>query len=210
MLARRSILEPGGATMTTKHAVLVLCMLLAAGAVRADTTPKAAGQALPPNTEKTPISPVTVPSSVTSQVYVGEAAPDFELDGSEGRPVRLAKLKGYWLLLVFADRRAELAPLQQIEPRLRKLGVRPYGVCGDKAYTLGSFARQQKLPFVLLADVTGEVSQLYGLYDSRLSQIRPGFVLVSRQGVVRMALLGQALPYDEMLGLVESAVTGQP
>ena len=104
----------------------------------------------------------------------------------------------------------DLAPLHEIEPRLRQLGVKPYGICGDKAYTLVSFARQRQLPFVLLADVTGEVSQLYGLRDSRTLQIRPGFVLINRQGVVRMALLGQALPYDEMLALVESAVTELP
>ena len=136
-------------------------------------------------------------------------APPLQVDFTlNGRPVRLARLKGYWLLLVFADRRADLAPLHEIEPRLRRLGVKPYGICGDKAHTLRSFARQRQLPFVLLADVSGEVSQLYGLRDFRTGQIRPGFALINRQGVVRMALLGEALPYDEMLGLVESAVTG--
>ncbi len=190
-----------------KRALFVLCMMLAVGTARADQTPKAPGQPLPTTDHKGTISPVPVPSTVTSQVYVGETAPDFELDGSEGRPVRLAKLKGYWLLVVFADRRTDLAALQEVEPRLRKLGVKPYGICGDKAHTVVSFARQRQLPFVLLADVTGEVSQLYGLRDMRTGQIRPGFVLINRQGVVRMALLGQALPYDEMLGLVESAVT---
>jgi len=190
-----------------KRAVFVLCMMLVAATAGADQTPKAAGQPLPRTEPKLPLTPVPVPSSVTSQVYVGETAPDFELDGSEGRAVRLARLKGYWLLLVFADRRAELAPLQDVEPRLRRLGVKPFGICGDKAHTLASFARQRQLPFVLLADVTGEISQLYGLRDTRAGQIRPGFVLINRQGIVRMALLGQALPYDDMLGLVESAVT---
>lgn len=190
-----------------KRALFVLCILLTAAAAAAAQATKPGPQPVRTPETKTQHSPVPVPSAVTSQVHVGETAPDFELDGSAGRPVRLAKLKGYWLLLVFTDRRADLAPLQEIEPRLRKLGVKPYGICGDKAYTLVSFARQKQLPFVLLADVTGEVSQLYGLHDSRASQIRPGFVLVNRQGVVRMALLGQALPYDEMIGLVESAVT---
>jgi peroxiredoxin len=191
-----------------KRAVFVLCVMLAAGTAMAQAheTPKTPSQPVPTTDPKGTITPVPLPSAVTSQVYVGEAAPDFELDGSEGRPVRLAKLKGYWLLLVFADRRADLVTLQEIEPRLRKLGVKPYGICGDKAHTVTSFARQSQLPFVLLADVTGEVSQLYGLRDTRAGQIRPGFVLVNRQGKVRMALLGEALPYDEMLGLVESAV----
>ena len=192
-----------------KRAVFVLSMLLlAAGWAGADEVAKSPPPPARPGEEKTPISAVPVPANVTSQVYVGEPAPDFELDSSEGRPVRLARLKGYWLLLVFADRRADLAPLQEIEPQLRKLGVKPYGICGDKAHTLQSFVRQRQLPFVLLADVTGEVSQLYGLRDPRTAQIRPGFALINRQGTVRMALLGEALPYDEMLGLVESAVTG--
>lgn len=190
-----------------KRAILVLCMLLVAAAASADQATKPTTPTVRPSDPKRPLQPMPVPTAVTSQVYVGETAPDFELDGSEGRPVRLAKLKGYWLLLVFCDRRTELAPMREIEPRLRKLGVKPYGICGDKAHTLVSFARQQQLPLVLLADVTGEISQLYGLRDPRTAQIRPGFVLINRQGVVRMALLGQALPFDEMLGLVESAVT---
>jgi peroxiredoxin len=193
-----------------RRALCMLCLLLAATTALADEVTKPATPAVRSPDQKGQISPVPVPSAVTSQVYVGEAAPDFELDGSQGRPVRLAKLKGYWLLIVFTDRRAGLAPLREIEPRLRKLGVKPYGICGDKAHTLQSFARQNQLPFVMLADVTGEVSQLYGLHDTHSRQIRPGFVLVNRQGVVRMALLGQALPYDEMLGLVESAVTELP
>ena len=41
-----------------------------------------------------------------------------------------------------------------------------------------------------------------------MRQVRPGFVLIDRQGVVRMALLGQRLPFDEMLALVKSSVTG--
>ena len=86
--------------------------------------------------------------------------------------------------------------------------MKPYGICADKAHVLKAYAERMRLPFVMLSDVTGEISQLYGLYDTRMSQVRPGFALVDRQGVVRMALLGQHIPFDEMLGLVRSAVTG--
>jgi alkyl hydroperoxide reductase subunit AhpC len=64
------------------------------------------------------------------------------------------------------------------------------------------------LPIILLSDVTGEISQLYGLYDTRMRQVRPGFVLIDRQGVVRVALLGQQLPFGEMMALVRSSVIG--
>ena len=38
------------------------------------------------------------------KVFIGDLAPDFELDGSHGVPVKLSRLRGDWLLLVFADR----------------------------------------------------------------------------------------------------------
>ena len=40
-------------------------------------------------------------------------------------------------------------------------------------------------------------------------EARPGFVLVDRTGVVRMALLGQSLPLDETARLVRYALTGE-
>ena len=192
-----------------RRSLFAVVMLLAlAGAARAEESTKPTVPVVPPTTREAPISPVPQESHITSQVYVGEPAPDFELDGSQGRPVRLAHLKGYWVLLVFADRRADLEPLNEIEPDLRRLGVRPYGVCADKAYVLKSYVERQRLPVVLLSDVTGEISQVYGLYDTRMRLVRPGFTLIDPHGVVRMALLGQKIHFDEMLGLVKSAVTG--
>lgn len=188
--------------------IAVVLLLALTGAVRADEANKTKEPVKPPAPGETSLSPVPQESRIASQIYVGEQAPDFELDGSQGRPVRLAHLKGYWLLLVFADRRADLAPLKEIEPDLRRLGVRPYGICADKAHVLRAYVQREQLPIVLLSDVTGEISQVYGLYDTRMRLVRPGFTLIDRQGVVRMALLGQKIPFDEILGLVKSSVTG--
>ena len=191
-----------------RRALFVVVMLLAAVATRAADVPKPSSPAAPSPTRDAPLSPSARESRIASQVYVGEQAPDFELDGSQGQPVRLAHLKGYWILLVFADGRADLSPLRGIEPELRKLGVRPYGICADKAHVLRAYVERQRLPVVLLSDVTGEISQLYGLYDTRMTVVRPGFVLINRQGMVKMALLGQKIPFEDMLGLVRSSVTG--
>jgi len=192
-----------------RRSLFAVVMLLAlAGATRADETNKSKMPVTSPANPENPIAAAPQENRILSQVYVGEQAPDFELDGSQGRPVRLAHLKGYWLLLVFTDRRTDLAPLNGIEPDLRRLGVKPYGICADKAHVLKSYVEREQLPVILLSDVTGEISQLYGLYDTRMRRVRPGFVLIDRQGVVRMALLGQQLPFDEMLALVKSSVTG--
>jgi peroxiredoxin len=192
-----------------RRSLFALVMLLAlTGATRADETSKAKMPVTSPAPQQNPGSPTPQESRIQSQVFVGEQAPGFELDGSQGRPVRLAHLKGYWILLVFADRRTDLTPLKEIEPDLRRLGVKPYGICADKAHVLKSYAEREQLPVILLSDVTGEISQLYGLYDTRMRQVRPGFVLIDRRGVVRVALLGQQLPFKEMLAMVRLSVTG--
>jgi peroxiredoxin len=192
-----------------RRSLFAVVMLLAlAGATHADEPSKSRDPVKSPATPQDPVSSAPQESHIQSQVYVGEQAPGFELDGSQGRPVRLAHLKGYWILLVFADRRTDLTPLKEIEPDLRRLGVKPYGICADKAHVLKSNVEREQLPVVLLSDVTGEICQLYGLYDTRMRQVRPGFVLIDRQGVVRVALLGQQLPFNEMLALVKTSVTG--
>ncbi len=184
--------------------LLVLALAVTAGADEGSKRPPPR----PGGGATTPISPVAQEPRIASQVYIGEPAPDFELDSSTGRPIRLEHLKGYWVLLVFGDTRADVAPLRGKEPELRHLGVKPYGLCADKAHVIRAYAEREDLPFPLLADVTGEISQLYGLYDGRASVIRPGFVLIDRQGLVRMAMLGQRMSWDEMLALVQDSVTG--
>ncbi len=192
-----------------RRSLFAVVMLLAlAGAARADDASKSKAPVMSPTGQQSPVSPTPQENHIQSQVYVGEKAPGFELDGSQGRPVRLSHLKGYWILLVFADRRTELTALKEIEPDLRRLGVKPYGICADKVHALKSHVAREQLPIILLSDITGEISQLYGLYDTRMRQVRPGFVLIDRQGVVRMALLGQRLPFEEMMALVKSSVVG--
>jgi peroxiredoxin len=186
----------------------VVVLLALASASRAGEPSKSREPMASPTASPGPISPAPLASRIQSQVYVGEQAPGFELDGSQGRPVRLAHLKGYWILLVFDDRRTDLALLKEIEPDLRRLGVKPYGICADKAHALKSYAEREQFPITLLSDITGEISQLYGLYDTRMRQVSPGFVLIDRQGVVRMALLGQRLAFDDMMALVRTSVTG--
>ena len=189
-------------------AAVMMTLLALTGVVSATETDKSTPPVKAPSTRDAPLSPVPTETRLQSQVYVGEQAPDFELDGSQGRPVRLAHLKGYWILLVFADRLADLSAFKDIEPDLRRLGVKPYGICADKAHVLKAYVEREQLPVVLLSDLTGEISQIYGLYDTRMRLVRPGFTLIDRYGVVRMALLGQQIPFDELLGLVKSAVTG--
>jgi peroxiredoxin len=91
---------------------------------------------------------------------------------------------------------------------MKPLRVTTLGVCPEKARTLESLAARDSLPILWLADVTGEVSALYGFYDFGSSRILPGFVLMDPQGIVRLSLVGQSVPAEDVARLVRLAVTG--
>jgi len=144
---------------------------------------------------------------ITGRVYIGDLAPDFELDGSRGAPVRLSRLRGDWVLLVFAERRDEFVLLRGIESDMDQLGVRIVGVLHEKARTLDTYVARDSVP-LMLADVTGEVSTIYGLYDSAHRATVPGFLVLDREGTVRIAFVGKHLPPDEIARLTQFAVLG--
>jgi peroxiredoxin len=144
---------------------------------------------------------------MSGRVYTGDLAPDFELDGSRGTRVQLSRLRGDWLLLVFSERREQFVNLRAIQKDMDELGVRVVGVCHEKARTLDNYVDRDNVP-LMLADVTGEVSTMYGLYDSMRRQTVPGFMVLDRDGVVRIAFSGQLLPPEEIARLTHFAVTG--
>ena len=188
-------------------ACLVLMLGAFAGLARAQEEPKAPKPPVVRPHGAPREGPRSVPK-IVGQVYLGEEAPDFELPGSLGDPVKLSLQRGMWTLLVFSDGRAPLIRLRDIAPNLRKLDVRILGVCSEKTHALKSAAVRDSVPFLMLSDVTGEISMLYGLYDYEHSEIRPGFVLLDRKGIVKMALLGQSLPEEQVAELVRFAVGG--
>jgi len=186
----------------------ILCCVLAVPAsalAQSDTRPVPATP--PPAQDAGPTVPHTK-LHVSGEVYIGERAPDFELDASNGHSLLLSSTRGDWVLLVFDDRKESLHDLKAKADEARSLGVKMIGVCDEKAYVLKGWADREQMPFLLLADPTGEISAMYGLYDGERSTTGPGFVLVDRGGIVRMALLGQRLPADDILRLARFAVTG--
>lgn len=150
--------------------------------------------------------PITTRDRIRGSVYTGEVAPDFELPASTGRPMYLSETRPSWTLLVFAERKEGLAPLESIREEMAGLGVKIVGVCDEKAYHLVSYAEKHSFGFPMLADVTGEISALYGLYDVSRRTTEPGFFMLDPEGKVRMALLGQQIRPADMASLAYYAV----
>ncbi|TMQ72343.1 MAG: redoxin domain-containing protein [Candidatus Eisenbacteria bacterium] len=140
-------------------------------------------------------------------VRVGQSAPDFTLTSSAGPDRTLSRLKGDWLVLVFAENREDFAALRAVQERLLDGGTRLYGICKEKPQRLRSYVEEQRLPFEILADDTGEISALYGFYDWERRSTTRGFVVVDRRSVVRLALEGQAPP-DQVADLARFTITG--
>ncbi len=194
-----------------KHVLLTLIpLLLLAGPVPAqapDESKKGLPEQPSPN-PALPVAPAVGEPAIDSDVNIGSKAPDFTMDGSQGRQVRLSDLAGQWAVMVFTDDRAKLKPLGPIDADVRKLGARLYGIAPDAAEALKTYAERERIPFLLLSDLTGEISQLYGMYDFDNDVILPGVVLMDPKGVVRMIVLGPALHGDEVLRLVRHTLLG--
>src|SRR5262249_25955597 len=121
---------------------------------------------------------------------------------------KLSSLRGKWTLLVFADRRGQIAPLRGINPQLASLGAQLVGVCHEKPQALKSLVEKDSLRCVLLADATGQVSAMYGLYDPVHSDAGPGLMILDPGGYLRIALLGKLFPADDILNLARFIITG--
>jgi len=165
----------------------------------------------PPAPTVRPEGGVRPPASqirISSRAYVGEAAPGFELTSATGARVKLSRFRGDRVLLAFADRREAFTPYAAVAESLRAQGVLLVGVCHGSPRSLRLIAERDSLRFQLLSDPTGQVSAVYGAFDFATSKTLPGYVLVSRQGIVRMVVLGQTLPPADLLQFTRYALTG--
>jgi peroxiredoxin Q/BCP len=142
---------------------------------------------------------------VAGHVVIGQPAPTFELDGSQGRPVQLASLRGDWTALIFIPRMSDATHLAGTERALRAANIRLVGVCYERARTVESFVARNQIDWLLLADVTGEVGAMYGVWDTTERGFSPGVVLIDPHGIVHDASIGYAFSPDQLRDIVLTA-----
>lgn len=193
-----------------KRTALLVAMLLGALPVVASaqkqpsSPPKlptdARDSATPGSTRRAP--------SISGRIFIDDLAPSFELDASTGQPFRLNSTRGHWTVLAFANRWQTLTKLEEVQTGTRDLGVQVVGVCHEKAHTLLGVADRQKMSIRLLADVTGEISAMYGLYDFVRSETEPGMIVIDPQGTVRLAIIGSMPPSASIVSLARYLITG--
>ncbi len=161
-----------------------------------------------PPPDPTFVPGVPAPLGPDVNLSPGDHAPNFRLDDSLGGAITQRDLLGHWSALVFDESRKAFAPMGAIVDSTAAMGVRLYGVCRDGAGAIRAYADENRLRFPLLSDPTGEISQLFDMFDDDQHVIQAGLVMVDAGGTVRMVVQGPALHPDDVLTMVRHTVRG--
>ena len=106
-------------------------------------------------------------------IKVGDNAPDFVLENSEGNKARLSDFKGKKVVLYFYPKddtpgcTKEACDFRDSLKRLKSMNVEVLGVSNDDIESHKKFAEKYHLNFRLLADVDKKASQAYGVYEEK-------------------------------------------
>ena len=130
--------------------------------------------------------------SAVAAIAVGKPAPAFDLFDQHGQKHTLADYVGKWVVLYFYPKddtpgcTIEACKFRDDYQKIRSLGAEVLGVSLDSTGSHARFAAKHDLPFPLLSDPTGIVSELYGCLFSLgpLKLDRRNTVIIDRKGNV--------------------------
>jgi len=103
----------------------------------------------------------------------GDRAPGFTLETGDGRTISLADYAGRPVVLYFYPKdmtsgcTAQACAFRDGYAQYRKAGAEILGVSRDSAASHAKFGDKYGLPFPLLADVEGKVSDAYGVWKEK-------------------------------------------
>jgi peroxiredoxin Q/BCP len=103
----------------------------------------------------------------------GTPAPDFTLPASDGSTVTLSALRGKHVVLYFYPKddtpgcTTEACSFRDNWHTLEQRGVRVLGISRDSVQSHQKFAEKYGLPFTLLSDEGGEVTEQYGVWGEK-------------------------------------------
>ena len=108
-----------------------------------------------------------------TRLQPGQDAPAFELIDQHGTPHRLQDYRGKNVVLYFYPKdetqgcTTEACEFRDEHSALQAMGVVVLGVSRDSQESHASFAEHHSLPFPLLVDEDGSVSEAYGTWGER-------------------------------------------
>ena len=130
---------------------------------------------------------------------IGDQAPEFNLQSTNGSQVSLSELKGQSFVLYFYPKdftpvcTKQACSFRDQFADLRDLSVPVFGVSRDSMDTHLRFKEEHRLPFDLLADENGQVAKAYGARMPLVGITKRITYLVDAEGSI-------AAVHEEMMG----------
>jgi len=127
----------------------------------------------------------------------GKKAPDFNLEGSDGKLHRLADYEGKNVVLYFYPKdntpgcTKEACGFRNLKPQLDSLGVILFGISKDSLKSHDRFINEFGLPFILLSDPDAAMMSAYGaygekvMYGKKCTGVIRSTVLVGPDGMIK-------------------------
>ncbi len=152
---------------------------------------------------------------MASKAQVGEAAPDFQLDGTDG-PFRLSEQHGKPVVLLFypGDNTPvctkQFCSYRDHSAEIEALGATVVGISSQDLESHQQFTQKNSLTIPLLADTDRAVAKLYGLTAPVLGTRRAALI-VDQDGIIRyrhVHALGLSFQSAEQLGAALAASAG--
>ncbi len=141
----------------------------------------------------------SAPAHSGADPLVGRRAPDFALPDQDGNTIRLSSLRGRPVVLYFYPKdftsgcTREACDFRDAWGTVRGTGAEVLGVSRDDAALHAKFVKEYRLPYRLLADVTGAVCRKYkaigkkSLYGRSYIGIFRSTFLIDKTGMIRKA-----------------------
>ena len=132
---------------------------------------------------------------------IGSKAPDFNLPNASGDLISLASQKGSWIVLYFYPRddspvcTKQACAFRDDLHKLEKLGAKVVGISIDDGKSHADFAKKYSLPFPLLSDKDGLVSNSYGALTNLgvMKMAKRYTFLIDPNGVLQKSYLDVAV-----------------
>lgn len=122
---------------------------------------------------------------------VGEKAPDFTAQTSDGKTLTLSSLRGQKVVLYFFPKAftpgctAQARQFRDNYPELKALGAEVMGVSTDDSRTQCDFAAENNVSFPLIGDRGATISRAYGVLWPLIGVDRRVTFVLDEDGVVR-------------------------
>lgn len=139
----------------------------------------------------------------------GDAAPDFSLEGSDGREHTLGDFRGKYLVLYFYPRddtpgcTAEAKCFTNSKAFIKKLGAEVAGVSADDMVSHDRFISKYGINFLLLSDPEKKMIKAYGAYGNKgifgMGIIRKTYIIDKDGKIVKIFPRVRAAGHDQQI-----------